>query len=69
MTQTDFERVLDVVRLVGEARDPDEFAVVAVKQLAGLVPSDAIALNEVDPEAGRLDLRRRAGVVRAATRA
>jgi DNA-binding CsgD family transcriptional regulator len=54
LSQSDLESVLRVVHQVGEARDPDEFSRVAVKQLAGLVPCDAIALNEVDPEAARL---------------
>lgn len=54
LSHSDLEQVLGVVQIVGQARSPDEFSRVAVTQLAKLVPSDALALNEVDPEAGRI---------------
>jgi DNA-binding CsgD family transcriptional regulator len=38
---------------VAAARDPDEFARAAVSQLAEVIPSDVITMNEVDPSAGR----------------
>jgi len=57
LERTDFERVLSVVRLVGEAQDPEDFAQVAIEQVAGLVPSDVVTFNEVDPAAGRLVFR------------
>jgi hypothetical protein len=49
----EFEDVLNVVRAVGDARGPAEFSRVVVSQLAKLIPSDAVALNEVDPLTGR----------------
>jgi DNA-binding CsgD family transcriptional regulator len=49
----DFEAVLNVVRAVTAARDPDEFSRLVIKQVANLIPSDAVSINEVDPEAGR----------------
>ena len=49
----DLERVLTVVRGVASARDPDEFARAAVTQLAEVIPSDVVTMNEVDPSAGR----------------
>jgi DNA-binding CsgD family transcriptional regulator len=45
---------LSAVRIVGEVQDRDAFARVAIDQVAGLVPSDVVTFNEVDPEAGRL---------------
>jgi DNA-binding CsgD family transcriptional regulator len=50
---SDFEGVLNAVRVVGAARDPDEFSRAVIKQVAGLIPSDVVTINEVDPEAGR----------------
>jgi DNA-binding CsgD family transcriptional regulator len=49
----DFEAVLQVVRTVTAARDPDEFSRLVIKQVADLIPSDVVSINEVDPEAGR----------------
>jgi DNA-binding CsgD family transcriptional regulator len=49
----DFEAVLDIVRTVSAARDPDEFSRRVVVAIAGLIPSDVVTINEVDPEAGR----------------
>jgi len=49
----DFEAVLNVVRAVAATRDPDEFARIAIRQVAALIPSDVVSMNEVDPEAGR----------------
>jgi DNA-binding CsgD family transcriptional regulator len=49
----DFEAVLNVVRAVTAARDPDEFSRLVIKQVADLIPSDVVSINEVDPEAGR----------------
>jgi DNA-binding CsgD family transcriptional regulator len=53
LTPPDLESVLRTIRLVGSARDPDEFSRLVVRELARLIPCDAIALNEVDTEAGR----------------
>jgi DNA-binding CsgD family transcriptional regulator len=54
LERSDFERVLSVVRLVGEAQNPDDFSHVVIEQVAGLIPSDVVTFNEVDPVAGRL---------------
>jgi len=53
LPQGDLEQVLTVVRAINAARDPDEFARVAVTKLADVIPSDVITMNEVDPSAGR----------------
>ena len=53
LTHSDLEAVLRVVQEVSRA-DADEFSRVAVTELAELVRSDALALNEVDPNAGRI---------------
>jgi len=49
----DFEAVLNIVRTVSAARDPDEYSRRVVVAIAGLIPSDVVTINEVDPEAGR----------------
>jgi DNA-binding CsgD family transcriptional regulator len=49
----DFEGVLNVVRAVTAAHDSDEFSRLVIKQVADLIPSDVVSINEVDPEAGR----------------
>src|SRR5665213_2709250 len=49
----DFEAVLNVVRAVAATRDPDQFSRIVITQVAGLIPSDVVTINEVDPEAGR----------------
>jgi DNA-binding CsgD family transcriptional regulator len=54
LERSDFERVLSVVRLVGEAQNPDEFSRVVIEQVAGLIPSNVVTFNEVDPVVGRL---------------
>jgi DNA-binding CsgD family transcriptional regulator len=54
LTGSDLERVLTVVRSVGEAQSPDAFSQVVIEQVAALVPSDVVTFNEVDPVAGRL---------------
>jgi hypothetical protein len=54
LTHSDLEKVLGVARSVSEARSGDDFSRVAVTELAVLVPSDALALNEVDPSTGRI---------------
>jgi DNA-binding CsgD family transcriptional regulator len=54
LARSDFERVLAVVRSVGEAQNPDDFAQVVIEQVAGLIPSIVVTFNEVDPVAGRL---------------
>lgn len=54
LTHSDLEAVLRVVQEVSRARTRDEFSRVAVTELAELVRSDALALNEVDPNAGRI---------------
>jgi DNA-binding CsgD family transcriptional regulator len=50
---SDYEGVLNVVRTAGEARDPDGFSRVVVRELAKLVPSDWVVLNEIDLESGQ----------------
>ena len=54
LTHSDLEAVSRVVQEVSRARTHDEFSRVAVTELAALVRSDVLALNEVDPSAGRL---------------
>jgi DNA-binding CsgD family transcriptional regulator len=41
------------VRSVSAARHPDEFSRRVIVAVAGLIPSDVVTINEVDPEAGR----------------
>jgi DNA-binding CsgD family transcriptional regulator len=53
LEHSDFEAVLSVVRTVSAARDPDEFSRRVIVAVAGLIPSDVVTINEVDPEAGR----------------
>ena len=53
LRHSEYERVLNVVQVVGAARDPDEFSRAVIKQVAGLIPSDVVTINEVDPAAGR----------------
>jgi DNA-binding CsgD family transcriptional regulator len=53
LEHADFEAVLSLVRAVAGTRDPDEFSRVAIAQVAALIPSDVVTMNEVDPEAGR----------------
>src|ERR1035441_6375616 len=48
-----YEAVLNVVRKAGEARDPDGFSRVVVRELAKLVPSEWVVLNEIDLEGGQ----------------
>ena len=50
---SDYEGVLNVVRTAGEARDPDGFSRVVVRELAKLVPSDWVVLNEIDLQSGQ----------------
>jgi DNA-binding CsgD family transcriptional regulator len=50
---SDYEGVLNVVRTAGEARDPDGFSRVLVRELAKLVPSDWVVLDEIDLESGQ----------------
>src|ERR1035438_6012553 len=50
---SDYEGVLNVVRTAGEARDPGGFSRVVVRELAKLVPSDWVVLNEIDLEGGQ----------------
>ena len=54
LTHSDLEAVLRVAQEVSRARTRDEFSRVAVTELAALVRSDVLALNEVDPSAGRI---------------
>src|ERR1700677_2720136 len=54
LTHSDLEAVLRVAQEVSRARTRDEFSRVAVTELAELVRSDVLALNEVDPSAGRI---------------
>jgi DNA-binding CsgD family transcriptional regulator len=56
LTHSDLESVLRVVQEVTRARTRDEFSRIAVTELAELVRSDALALNEIDPTAGRISL-------------
>jgi DNA-binding CsgD family transcriptional regulator len=51
--RSDLEGVLGVVRVVAGARDPDEFSRAVITEIAALIPSDVVTINEVDPEAGR----------------
>jgi len=53
LSHGDLVRVLSVIEAVGEARDPDEFSRVALEQVARVIPSDAVSINEVEPSAGR----------------
>jgi len=48
---------LSAVRLVGESRDPDDFAQVVIEQVAELVPCEVVAFNEVDLTADRIVFR------------
>src|ERR1035441_5179920 len=50
---SDYEGVLNVVRTAGEARDPGGFSRVVVRELAKLVPSEWVVLNEIDLEGGQ----------------
>ena len=54
LSHSDLEAVLRVVQEVSRARTRDEFSRVAVTELAALIRSDALALNELDPSAGRI---------------
>ena len=54
LTHSDLEAVLRLVQEVSPARTCDEFSRVAVTELAELVRSDVLTLNEVDPSAGRI---------------
>ncbi|WP_375386770.1 LuxR C-terminal-related transcriptional regulator [uncultured Microbacterium sp.] len=44
---------LDVIRAVADAESPEQFAEAALSEIAVLVPSDVISLNEVEPGADR----------------
>ncbi len=50
----DYEAVLEVVRVVSSARDPIELSQLLVEQVARLLPSDVVTMNQVDPVAGRV---------------
>jgi hypothetical protein len=50
---SDYERVLSVIRAAGEAHDPGAFSRVVVRELANLVPSQWVVLNEIDLESGQ----------------
>jgi DNA-binding CsgD family transcriptional regulator len=50
---SDYEGVLNVVRTAGEAGDSEEFSRAVVRELAKLVPSEWVVLNEIDLESGR----------------
>jgi DNA-binding CsgD family transcriptional regulator len=50
---SDYEEVLKVVRTAGEARDSAGFSRAVVRELAELVPSDWVVLNEIDLESGQ----------------
>ena len=54
LTHSDLEAVLRVAQEVNRARTRDEFSRVALRELAELVRSDVLALNEVDPSVGRI---------------
>jgi DNA-binding CsgD family transcriptional regulator len=53
LSRPDLEAVLDVVRTVSAVVDPGEFSQTAVRGLAGVVRTDSVTINEVDPVAGR----------------
>src|SRR5664280_2713385 len=50
---SDYEGVLNVVRKAGEARDPVRFSRVVVSELAKLVPSEWVVLDEIDLQIGQ----------------
>ena len=50
----DLQSILEAVREVGRAPDPDAFTRSVVQQVARLVLSDFVAVNEVDPDLGRV---------------
>src|ERR1700744_3792182 len=49
-----YELALAAVREIARAADPDEYAAIAVAEVGRVAPSDFVALNEVDPQAGRV---------------
>jgi DNA-binding CsgD family transcriptional regulator/PAS domain-containing protein len=54
LDQEDFVGVLDLVRAVGQARDPDEFLRVALHGVMELVPCPVASINEINPMADRV---------------
>jgi DNA-binding CsgD family transcriptional regulator len=52
--QDDLIGVLELVRAVGQARDPDEFLRLALRGVMDLVPCFVASINEVDPIANRV---------------
>jgi len=53
ISERDYRATFEVVHDVAEAETPEAFAEISLEGLAGLVPSDVISLNEVEPGADR----------------
>jgi len=53
LTDSDYDRMLDLVHTVAEVTDPDQFAPVVVREVGSVVHSDVTSLNDVDPTVGR----------------
>jgi hypothetical protein len=45
----DLKGILEMVRVLAASRDPDEFSRAVIRQISHLIPSDVVAINEVDP--------------------
>ena len=54
LDQADLIGVLDLVRVVGQARDPDEFLRATLRGVMDLVPCLVASMNEVVPMADRM---------------
>ena len=53
LDQADLIGVLDLVRVVGQARDPDEFLRATLRGVKDLVPCLVVSMNEIVPMADR----------------
>jgi DNA-binding CsgD family transcriptional regulator len=53
LSDSDYDRMLSVVQVVGEVTNPEAFGPVVVEQVGTVVATDVTSLNEVDPVAGR----------------
>jgi DNA-binding CsgD family transcriptional regulator len=54
LDEDSYLQVLEAIRGVRDATDPDEFGAATLTEIARVVPSDVLSFNEVDPVAGRL---------------
>lgn len=54
LSEADYMATLDAVHEVAGVANPDEFAPVVLRHLAGLIRSDVTGVNEVDPASGRV---------------